>query len=131
MHFGNWDGLSWDDVEQRDAHALAAWMADWQHQRAPGGESFTDLIARVADWLADLAAATRRDRVGEVVVVAHAGSIRALLVHAVGLPRDLAFRVRLDVARVSGLLVRGDIARTSCNLAEVAFLNADRVPPSN
>ncbi len=107
MDFGAWDGRTWADLERDDGPALGAWMAAWQDARTPGGEGFGDVIARAAAWLADAVAAARADGAGELVAVAHAGSIRALLVHALDLPRGSAFRVRVDHARVTTLRVAG------------------------
>jgi broad specificity phosphatase PhoE len=69
-------------------------------ERPPGGESFTDVIARVGPAVDRLAA----DHAGgDVVVVAHGGSIRAALAHAMGvggLP-VLAFSVKnLSLSRL-------------------------------
>ncbi len=96
MDFGAWEGRTWAELERDDAPAFGAWMAEWQTARVPGGEGFGDVIARVASWLGEQATGG-----GELVVVAHAGSIRALLVHARGLTRDEAFRVRVDHASVT------------------------------
>jgi alpha-ribazole phosphatase len=104
-------------------------MARWQEARTPGGEGFGDVVARVSAWLSDAVcdAGARGDT--SLAVVAHAGSIRALLAHAVGLPRALVFRVALDHARVSAIRVAAGVTRGGCGAAELLFLNADRVPP--
>ncbi len=128
MHFGAWDGRPWADLEREDPVAFGGWMADWQEARTPGGEGFGDVIARVAGWLRGAVAAAREDGVAELVAVAHGGSIRALLVHALGLPRRGAFRVRVDHARVTALRVAGGEIAAACSEAELLFSNADRVP---
>lgn len=136
MDFGTWDGRSWDDVHDTGADALARWAAAWHEERVPGGEGFGDVIARVRPWLHDALRHARGAAVSELVAVAHAGSIRALLVQAVGLPRELAFRVRLDHARVTGIRVPAGAAPADgddvdCqSAAELLYLNADRVPRS-
>ncbi|MEM1054053.1 MAG: histidine phosphatase family protein [Bacteroidota bacterium] len=89
VDFGLWDGRTWAEIEQADGDALTAWMAEWTTTAAPGGESFADVQARVGDWLDSLGAET------EAVVVAHAGSIRAALVHVLGLPAEHAFRLAI------------------------------------
>ena len=85
LDFGRWDGRTWAEIERDDGDALGAWMADWTATPAPGGESFADVQARVRDWLDDV----NRD----AVVVAHAGSIRAVLVEVLGLDPGHAFRL--------------------------------------
>lgn len=132
MHFGAWDGRRWADVERDDAQRMLDWMARWHEARVPEGEGFGDVIARAAAWLADAVQAARVDGRDALAVVAHAGSIRALLVHALGLPPALAFRLRVDHARVSALRVPipdGDATAAGCaGAGELLSLNCDRIP---
>lgn len=115
MHFGAWDGRTWAELEADDGERLMAWMGDWVNARAPDGESFTDVATRAEAFARDLP----RDR--DAVVVAHAGSIRALLCTLLALPLDAAFRFRIDHARVSAV-------KLGSRGAELLFLNADHVP---
>lgn len=117
MDFGEWDGRTWDDIERADGGRLAAWMSEWVSIPAPGGESYADVAARVSSWAGEL------PRQESTLVVAHAGSIRALLCTLLELPLDAAFRLRVDHARVSAV-------RLGSRQSELLFLNADRVPAS-
>jgi alpha-ribazole phosphatase len=99
--FGRWEGRRWDDIAAAES---AAYWRDPAGCRAPGGESFADVVGRVAAGMADLNdACDARD----IVVVAHAGSIRAALVRALGCApaAGLAFEIaplsltRLDAIR--------------------------------
>jgi len=73
---GEWAGLSFDDLEARHPGALAAWReAPWTTQ-PPGGESMSDLAARVCPVLDDLA---REFVGGQVGIVAHSHVLRAAL----------------------------------------------------
>lgn len=69
IDFGAWEGLAWDAVPRGE---LDAWAADLTHARPHGGESVAMLEARVRDALADWRAAA-----GPVLVVTHAGVVRA------------------------------------------------------
>lgn len=129
MDFGAWEGRTWNDLQRDDAEALGAWMARWDEARVPNGEGFPDVIARAAAWLDDGIRATVAAGASDLVAVAHAGSIRALLVHALGVPRHLAFRLRVDHARVSALGVRGTSEGGVQGSAELLLLNATHVPP--
>lgn len=66
MDFGDWEGVAWSDIPRVD---LDRWAGDVTGFHPPGGESFQDLVARVAETLATL-------RVPHLVV-AHAGVVRA------------------------------------------------------
>jgi alpha-ribazole phosphatase len=71
LAFGAWEGRSWEDLEREDGEALARWMADWQGETPPGGESVAALESRVARWVGAVGEGTQ-------LVVAHAGVVRAL-----------------------------------------------------
>ncbi|MEM6648472.1 MAG: histidine phosphatase family protein [Bacteroidota bacterium] len=99
VHFGRWEGQTWDAVEQSDRAALAAWMSDWVDTPPPGGESFRTLLTRVDAWLADFVARPVRP----TLVVAHAGALRALICSALGLPPGAAFGFRFEHLRAARL----------------------------
>ncbi len=91
--FGAWSGSTLADVYARDPAAVAAWMSD--PDACPhGGETLTLFAARVGRWLDDQA---RRD--GGAVAITHGGVVKAALVHALGAP--LAVFWRIDVAPLS------------------------------
>ncbi|MCH3002807.1 histidine phosphatase family protein, partial [Listeria monocytogenes] len=69
-----------------------AYRAFWQSpgtNRPPGGESFADQIARARAGLARLP-------VGDVVLVVHSGTIRAILAIALERAPELALRFVID-----------------------------------
>lgn len=72
MHFGTWEGGSWDDIPR---HALDTWSADLLNFCPPGGESAGQMLDRVDLALSELLALPQQ----HTVVVAHAGTIRAIL----------------------------------------------------
>ncbi len=96
MHFGDWDGRSWAELDLESPSDPDAWSEDWPSIRAPGGESFDDVVRRVSAWLATLP----RDA-GDYLVVAHAGSIRAAAVALLGISPSRAFSLALEHATVS------------------------------
>ena len=82
--FGAWEGLLPEELP--DLGPLG--RAEIAAHRAPGGESFLDLWARVTPALEGLTQG------GMVVVVAHAGTIRAALGLALGeAPAGLGFEI--------------------------------------
>lgn len=101
IHFGDWEG--------KKRNAIAAAYADTfnefdrtEHVRAPGGESFRDSRERVLGWYRDEAPKWGQD--DRVVVVAHGGTIRALLFALIpDLPGTLRKHFRVDNLSVSVL----------------------------
>ena len=76
--FGDWEGAHWDAIPTRDSETY--WQ-DPARNRMPNGESFADVVARVTPTVEQL----NSDHNGRnIIVVAHAGSIRAAISHALG-----------------------------------------------
>jgi alpha-ribazole phosphatase len=87
--FGMWTGRRHDDLA---AELGAAYYDFWKRpadSRPPGGESFVDQIARVGNAVACLPA-------GNVVLVVHSGTVRAVLAIALDLAPDAALRFVID-----------------------------------
>ncbi|GAA4419365.1 histidine phosphatase family protein [Acidovorax lacteus] len=83
LHFGTWEGQSWDTI---GPVALDAWTADFAHHAPGGGETLAAMLQRVQAALARAGHAPCR----EVVWITHAGVARCvhhLLRHP--LPSDL------------------------------------------
>ncbi|MCC7054142.1 MAG: histidine phosphatase family protein [Gemmatimonadaceae bacterium] len=96
MHYGAWDGMTWDDIDSAMGPADDDWSPAWPSIRAPGGESFDDVVRRVRSWLDSL-----QPDGTDLLVVAHAASIRAAAVVLLDMPPSRAMSLALDHARVS------------------------------
>lgn len=117
VDLGAWDGCRWDEIAKTDGARYEHWTNNWVIQEAPGGESFADVIRRTGAWLSSLLSSTHDDDV--VLTVAHAGSIRALLCHALGLPPVRAYALRVDHAHAARM-------RSRAGQFEVCYVNASR-----
>jgi len=91
--FGRWTGLRFQQLLFREPRKLVSWMRD--PSSAPhGGESIPQVLARVADWIAE------RDRdPGHTVAFTHASVIRAAIVHVI--QAQLPSFWRIDVVPLS------------------------------
>ena len=118
LHFGEWEGRTWDELSRDDGDRLRHWMERWVTRSPPAGESFLDLAGRVGDWLDEWACHDGAGA-GTTVVVAHAGSIRAILCRLLGVPPEEAFGFEVSHARVTGIDLAGGRAELICrNAAE-------------
>ena len=102
LDFGEWEGRTWDALQREDAARLSAWMQDWVHIAPPGGESFETLAARAIGCYHDLG--------DDTLVVAHAGSIRAILCHTNAAPLARAFDFTVDHAQLHRVTSRSPAA---------------------
>jgi broad specificity phosphatase PhoE len=73
INFGDWEGLTYDDVLKRDATILDKREHDKWAFMIPNGESYAQVALRVGAWYDAL----KRD----TVVAAHGGTARALIAH--------------------------------------------------
>jgi alpha-ribazole phosphatase len=71
LSFGAWEGRAFSEIERDDAGRFQRWMAAYEREAPPGGETAAELRARVAEWLEE-----RRAAGATVLAVSHAGVIR-------------------------------------------------------
>ena len=69
--YGEWEGLTLQEIEMRNASVLSAREGDKWDFAPPGGESYRELADRIGSWYSSLTADT--------VVAAHGGGVRALM----------------------------------------------------
>ena len=80
IRFGDWEGLTWEEVEQSDPDYAQKWVKSYPNLPAPSGESFEDFERRVlteVNHLLDRSA-------GPIAVVTHGGVLRVVLRHLCG-----------------------------------------------
>ena len=87
--FGDWTGHRHDALIATGGDAYAQFWNDPAGRRPPGGESFTDQVARVRLGLARIGA-------GSAALVVHSGTIRAALCIALDLTPQAALRFVID-----------------------------------
>jgi alpha-ribazole phosphatase len=89
---GAWDGRSFEEIMEEDPASFRQRGLDLAGFRPPGGESFSDLQARVVPVFEDILARTA----GTVIVVGHAGVNRVVLCHWLGIPLSRMFLLGQD-----------------------------------
>jgi len=114
--FGDWTGERLDRLSKRPE-----WEVVQRHPSAfrfPGGESFTELQARITGALARVVA----QHPGRVVVaVSHADPIKAAVAHALGMPLDLFQRIVIGTASITAIAY----GRTNATALTVNSLDGD------
>ncbi|MHC4078246.1 MAG: histidine phosphatase family protein [Planctomycetota bacterium] len=97
VDFGDIEGLT----EREIATRMPIWYRQWRSGAAagfPGGETFAGFNERMVAAVDGLLA---RHPVGNLLVVVHKGVIRRALAHLLGLSRDAATKINLDLGSLS------------------------------
>jgi len=98
--FGEWEGYTPEEIEQRDGERYRRYRDDPAAFMPAGAEPMAEFVARVVRaWVALLAAQQGR----HILVVCHAGVIRAVLGEVLGMTPERLFRIQVDYASVSRL----------------------------
>ena len=101
MHFGDFEGLDWEQMQQRFPHLLEdrqSWRNRGADFAAPNGESIADVAERIRQFVAML---DGYDSDETVLIVAHGGSLQVLMCHLLEIGPENWWRVRLSNAAVT------------------------------
>lgn len=90
ISFGAWEGLSWEEIEKKYPAGAAAYLESPAEFTFPGGESFAAFSKRVSASFESV-----RTSGSAVVIVTHAGVLRALLSALFSIPLKETFRFTL------------------------------------
>jgi alpha-ribazole phosphatase len=104
MAMGRWEGLTAEEIQAREPEAFRDWMDRVGEFPFPEGESVPVLLARAWPAFLTIVAAHPGER---VAIVGHAGTNRAILCRALGLPLDRLLAFGQDYAGLSLLQWRG------------------------
>jgi broad specificity phosphatase PhoE len=85
ISFGQWEGLSWDEIVARDRDYASRWVDAYPRLGAPEGEDFAAFTARVSRAFQRIADQWQD---GWTAIVTHGGCIRALLIELLGQPPE-------------------------------------------
>jgi alpha-ribazole phosphatase/probable phosphoglycerate mutase len=90
INFGDFEGLSYAEIEQRYPELYRHWMDRPTEVEFPNGESFARMCARV---MAALTVLRDRHAGQSVAIVTHGGVTRIVLADALGVPAANVFRI--------------------------------------
>jgi alpha-ribazole phosphatase/probable phosphoglycerate mutase len=88
IHFGQWEGLDWQEIEDRFSDEANRWLREFPLQSAPGGEAYADFTARIDATLQPFLEATESKT---IAIVTHRGVISYALTRFFGFSHDEAW----------------------------------------
>ncbi len=104
IDYGQWQGLTPDEVEERWPEIHHAWYTAPHTVRIPGGETLDEIRVRAMEAVNEIAA----QHVGQTAaLVSHTVVNRVILLAALGLGNDRFWRLRQDTCAVNVFEVDG------------------------
>lgn len=94
LNFGDWEMQEWNSIYE--SVIGKEWFKDYVNTRCPNGESFADLISKATSFLNEL----RTSTFNQVLIVTHAGVIRAMMCLIEGNSPEDAFNTLHEFGQV-------------------------------
>ncbi|PCH60699.1 MAG: histidine phosphatase family protein [Gammaproteobacteria bacterium] len=98
--FGVWEGMTRNQLRADDPHILQRFFSDPVANRPQGAEALSDFKQRVSAAIDDV---VNQSPGQHVLVIAHAGVIRAAMCYALGSPIEHMFRIKVSNASMTRL----------------------------
>lgn len=118
IDFGDWEGLTSQQILARDAHRLLQYWNDPNNITPPNGEPLAAFKSRVTSAWHELVSLylsttipTIAHREEHLLVVTHGGTLRMILSHILEMPHTALFTVDVPYACLSRFQVQADNAQ--------------------
>ena len=104
VKFGEWEGKTAEELKAKDPDIIARFRRDPIGQRPAGAEALEEFAARVGAAWQDMLGAHRGKH---VLIVCHAGVIRMVLAHVLGMPLARTYFIDVPSAGLTRITVEG------------------------
>lgn len=118
LSFGIWEGCTFDEITQKWPGEMERWRQDPYNERPEGGETLSELCDRVSKFLKTAASSHPGE---SILIVTHAGPIRALLSIILNLHYDLFWKFKISNASLTVVEYDGqkDLAQSDAYIVTV------------
>lgn len=103
--FGDWEGLCPKDILEEDGAELNAWWKAPTRVIPPNGEAFLDFRSRVLKAFVEIVDTNGGEN---LLIIAHAGVIRVIMMHILGMQDENLFRLNVDYASMTKIRIYND-----------------------
>ncbi len=94
LNFGTWENIAWNAIPSAE---IDPWMANFVTEKPPHGESYLELNKRVINFFNKL---TETAPESPIIIVSHAGPMRAFLASILEISLKDSFNIKLDYGQV-------------------------------
>jgi len=92
INFGEWEGLTWNEIEERYPAQYKKWSVNQRYSKPPKGESYQELLNRVLPAIHKVIKRNREN----VVIVTHRAVIMCLQCYLTNTPFDQMMKFNMD-----------------------------------
>jgi len=122
MSFGDWEGMTYNQIVENHPRILANWHSDILHTSTPNGETLHQLDQRVCEFISIL---NNNDSDECVLIVSHGGPLQVLLCQTLGLRAEFYWQFHLSHTSLSeiSMYASGSILKLfndTCHLMEIS-----------
>lgn len=96
ISFGQWEGLSWRQVEERYPELYEDWKDLKSEFRPPGGQALEEISKNIRSFFTEMSESDET-----IIAISHGGPIRLLLLELLKLPVRAFRSIRIDPASVT------------------------------
>lgn len=101
LDFGTWEMKRWEAIPKEE---MELWSADFVNNKAEGGESFSEVVARVRSFWNEVILSDETTK----IVTTHSGVLRALLVIILEASPYKVFNTEIEYGDLIRVEVKGD-----------------------
>ena len=101
VNFGDWENNPWNNIPNEE---LNSWMENFVTEKPPNGESYVELQQRILQFFLEITQQNNKD--SKIVIVSHAGPIRALLSNIQKIDLKDSFDIKIEYGQVFKLYFR-------------------------
>ena len=104
INFGDWEGIPWDHIPRIE---IDKWVDDISDFKPNNGESLREMHQRVVKFVNYVILQNQKS----VILFTHAGPIRSILAHYLGIDFRETLKIQIDYSSISKINIQKEIIR--------------------
>ena len=102
MNFGEWEGLNWSEIREKDPSVVENWSNYLAEKGPPGGETLFRFSKRIRNFSDEIIKSHLNET---ILLVAHGGTIMVLICLLLGHPIERYWQFRIEKASLSDICI--------------------------
>lgn len=119
-NFGLWEGLTYNEINLQYPDEMNGWRTNPRETKIPGGESLAEVMIRCKEGMDSL---IKENLNRNILLVAHGGIIRILLVDILGMDINSYWKIKQDNVALNIIEYYGEDRAILCLMNDISHLN--------